>query len=346
MGSINSLIRENIKNLKPYSSARDEYEGEASVFLDANENPYFAPLNRYPDPRQRNLKMIISKMKSVSEEKIFLGNGSDEAIDILIRAFCEPGIDNIISIDPTYGMYEVTAAINGVQYRKVPLKNNFQFDLTAIRLASDSNTKIIFLCSPNNPTGNSIEFSDILEISDWFNGVIVVDEAYIDFSEKCGFLPGIDKLPHLVVLQTLSKAWGRAGIRLGMAFGNEEIIRVMNKIKPPYNINSLTIQEAILTLNNEAEKINCVKEIIGNRKWLVDELNGLSMVRKIYNSDANFLLVKVNDADLIYNFLINNNIIVRNRSGVTGCGNCLRITIGTMPEIERLVQTLKNFKPS
>ncbi len=344
MGSLNSLIRKNIRDLKPYSSARDEYEGEAAVFLDANENPYFAPLNRYPDPQQRALKKMISAMRSVDEDQIFIGNGSDEAIDILIRVFCEPGFENIVSIEPTYGMYEVTAAINGVEYRRVPLNNNFEFDQAAIRQVSDVNTKIIFLCSPNNPSGNSIDYSVIKELLGWFEGVIVIDEAYIDFSEKAGFLPWIDKTPNLVVLQTLSKAWGRAGIRLGMAFGNEEIISIMNKIKPPYNINTLTIQEAMLTLGNEKEKNNRVQEIIVNRNWLINRLLELSMVKKIYHSDANFLLVKVDNAKEMYNYLLENNIIVRNRSGLAGCDNCLRITIGTMPEIEQLLDVLKNYE--
>jgi histidinol-phosphate aminotransferase len=343
MGSINSLIRNNIKKLKPYSSARDEYGGEAAVFLDANENPWFPPLNRYPDPRQRALKKIISQMRAVREENVFLGNGSDEAIDILIRGFCEPGSDNIVSIDPSYGMYEVAAAISGVSYRKVPLKDNFGLDHVALKDAADNNTRIIFLCSPNNPTGNSFLFSDINEIFSWFGGLLIVDEAYIDFSDKPGFLSATGNFERLVVLQTLSKAWGRAGIRLGMAFGNEEVIRVMNKIKPPYNINSLTIQEAIRTLEKEDEKNKRVREIVDTRNMLGQKLEKMPMVRKIYPSDANFLLVCVDDADKLYKYLSANKIIVRNRSTSTGCKNCIRITIGTGKEIDLLLKTLNNY---
>ncbi len=344
MGSVNSLIRKNVRDLKPYSSARDEYEGESAVFLDANENPYFPPLNRYPDPRQRALKIKISDMRSVNQDNIFLGNGSDEAIDLLIRAFCEPGRDNIVSIDPSYGMYEVAASINGVEYRKVPLKDDFGLDTLAIREGSDSNTRIIFLCSPNNPTGNSFGYADINGILKWFGGILVVDEAYIDFSDKPGFLPEIDLREKLVVLQTLSKAWGRAGIRLGMAFGNEDIIRVMNKIKPPYNINSLTIREAMNTLEKEDEKNKRVEQIIKTRNKLSGKLAELPMVRRIYPSDANFLLVQVDDADAVYNHLSANNIIVRNRSQARGCENCIRITIGTGKEVELLLEALNNYR--
>ncbi len=343
MGSINSLIRNNIRNLKPYSSARDEYEGEDAVFLDANENPWFPPLNRYPDPRQRALKKVISRMKSVREENIFLGNGSDEAIDILIRGFCEPGSDNIVSIDPSYGMYEVAAAISGVRYIKVPLGESFELDHSVLKKAVDANTRIIFLCSPNNPTGNSFLQSDINDIFRWYGGLLIIDEAYIDFSDKPGVLREIGNFERLVVLQTLSKAWGRAGIRLGMAFGNEGVISVMNKIKPPYNINSLTIQEAIATLENMDVKNQRVKEIVSARKMLEQKLEKLPMVRRIYPSDANFLLVRVDDADKLYKYLSDNKIIVRNRSGSTGCKNCIRITIGTDREIDLLLEALNNY---
>lgn len=344
MGAIYSLIRQNIRDLKPYSSARDEYDGKNAVFLDANENPYFQPLNRYPDPRQRNLKRIISEMRSIPENNIFLGNGSDEAIDILVRAFCEPGTDNIVSIDPTYGMYEVVAAINGTGYRKVPLRTDFRLDVDALRESSDQNTKIIFLCSPNNPTGNSFTYSDINNIVNWFDGILIIDEAYIDFSEKQGFLGMIDEIHNLVVLQTMSKAWGKAGIRLGMAFANEQITDVMNKIKPPYNINSLTIHEAQATLGNETEKNRHVSEILKNRTWLFEKLQELKTVKKIYPSDANFLLVEVDDAAGIYNYLTSQNIIVRNRSGTAGCENCLRITIGTREEIEQLLKAWNDYE--
>ncbi len=344
MGSVNSLIRQNIRDLVPYSSARDEFEGEAAVFLDANENPWFSPLNRYPDPRQRDLKDIIAQMKSVDMEMIFLGNGSDEAIDILVRAFCEPGLNNIVSIDPSYGMYKVTAAINGVEFRSVPLKNDFGLDVGAIKRIADNNTRIVFLCSPNNPTGNSFAESDITDILGWFKGILVIDEAYIDFSDKPGFLDIIGNYERLVVLQTLSKAWGRAGIRLGMAFGNREVISVMNKIKPPYNINSLTIAEAIKTLGNEDEKNKLVKEIVDTRESLKERLEGFSFVRRVYPSDANFLLVEVDDADRMYQYLASMNIIVRNRSRARGCSNCIRITIGTGDEINRLMEALGKYE--
>jgi histidinol-phosphate aminotransferase len=346
MGLINSLTRKNIQDMKPYSSARDEYGGSEGIFLDANENPYFPPLNRYPDPQQRSLKNIISRMRSVPWENIFLGNGSDEAIDILIRAFCEPGSDNIVSIDPTYGMYEVTAAINGVEYRKVPLEKNFGLDTGKLKMRTDGNTKMIFLCSPNNPTGNSFGYPEIYDIAGWFRGLIVVDEAYIDFSSKPGFLGEIEKIPTLVVLQTLSKGWGRAGIRLGMAFGNGEIISVMNKIKPPYNINSLTIKEASDILSREDEITRRIGEIISGRQWLEQQLSRLNVVKNIYPSDANFLLVRVSDADGLYGHLKKRNIIVRNRSTAAGCSNCLRITVGTENENERLVDALREYAGS
>ncbi len=346
MGSINSLIRKNIRTLKSYSSARDEYTGDAAIFLDANENPYFSPLNRYPDPQQRKLKEKISGMKQVSTGNIFLGNGSDEAIDILIRAFCEPGNDNIVSIDPTYGMYQVTAAINNVEFRRVRLKEDFGLDVDAIRDVSDNNTKMIFLCSPNNPTGNSFALGEVLELSGWFGGLVVVDEAYIDFSGKPGFLEKVRDMPNLVVLQTLSKGWGRAGIRLGMAFGNKEIVDVMNKIKPPYNVNSLTIEEALKTLDNQAEIKEQLGKIISGREWLREKLSECLPVKQIFPSDANFLLVKVDDANSLYNYLTQRKIIVRNRSGVAGCENCLRVSVGTETENEILINAINDYKKS
>jgi histidinol-phosphate aminotransferase len=343
MGSIDSLIRENIRSLKPYSSARDEYEGEAAVFLDANENPWFAPLNRYPDPRQRKLKNIISEIKSVPAENIFLGNGSDEAIDILVRAFCEPGTDNIVSTDPSYGMYEVTAAINGIDFRKAPLAEDFSLDTGAIRELADGNTKMIILCSPNNPTGNSFSQGKIDELTGWFGGILVIDEAYIDFSPHPGFLPGITETSTLVVLQTLSKGWGRAGIRLGMAFGSVEVVEVMNKIKPPYNINMMTTQEAINILGRAEEVRRRIDEIMIARDSLAEQLGRIPAVRKIYPSDANFLLVRVDDADRMYEYLKARNIIVRNRSTARGCGNCLRITVGTPAENDSLLRAMRNY---
>jgi histidinol-phosphate aminotransferase len=344
MGSINSLIRKNIREMKPYSSARDEYDGTGATYLDANENPYFPPLNRYPDPRQRVVKKILSEMKKTGEDNIFLGNGSDEAIDLLIRGFCEPGENNIVSVDPTYGMYEVAAAINAVEFRKVPLDENFDIDLSAIKSAADQNTSLIFICSPNNPTANSLDREAVLELAEWFKGILVIDEAYIDFSSVAGFLSETGNYDNIVVLQTLSKAWGRAGIRLGMAFAGHEIISVLNKIKPPYNINSLSINEALKTLNNEDLKKSRVAEILDNRGWLLSKLSELSFVEKVYPSDANFILVRVDNAGLLYNYLLSKKIIVRNRSGVRGCYNCLRITIGTKEENLLLVSAMEAYK--
>jgi histidinol-phosphate aminotransferase len=343
MGSIDSLIRKNIKEMKPYSSARDEYDGENAIFLDANENPYFSPLNRYPDPRQRLLKQEISRLKQVPEENIFLGNGSDEAIDLLIRAFCEPHVNNIVSIDPTYGMYEVAAAINAVEYRKVPLAENFGIDTEAIRRTVDENTAIIFICSPNNPTANSFDINSVLETANWFSGITVIDEAYIDFSSGAGYLNEAGKWSNLVVLQTLSKAWGRAGIRLGMAFAHGDIVNILNKIKPPYNINSLTISEALATIRNVDAKESAVAGILNGRAWLETKLSELFFVKKVFPSDANFILIRVDNADKVYQFLLENKIIVRNRSGARGCENCLRITVGTDVENTRLIEALRSY---
>jgi histidinol-phosphate aminotransferase len=341
MGSINSLIRKNIREMKPYSSARDEYDGTGAIYLDANENPYFPPLNRYPDPRQRDVKKILSEMKKTGEDNIFLGNGSDEAIDLLIRGFCEPGVNNIVSVDPTYGMYEVAAAVNAVEFRKVPLDENFGIDPSAIKSSADQHTNLIFICSPNNPTANSFDREAVLGLASWFKGILVIDEAYIDFSSETGFLSEISDYENIVVLQTLSKAWGRAGIRLGMAFAGHEIISVLNKIKPPYNINSLSIDEALRTLTNENLKKSRVAEILENRTWLLSKLSELSFVEKVYPSDANFILVRVDNAGIIYNYLLNKKIIVRNRSGVRGCHNCLRITVGTKEENLELIGAMK-----
>jgi histidinol-phosphate aminotransferase len=296
MGSVNSLIRKNIREMKPYSSARDEYDGGDAIYLDANENPYSPPYNRYPDPHQRVVRKILAGIKSVPEGNIFLGNGSDEAIDLLIRAFCEPRLNNIVSIDPTYGMYEVAAAINSVEFRKVPLDQNFDIDMPSVKAAVDSKTTVIFLCSPNNPTANSLNRESIIELCRWFNGIVVVDEAYIDFSTSAGFLDETARFSNLVVLQTLSKAWGMAGIRIGMAFANKEITYVLNKIKPPYNINSLSMELAAETLKKENEKEARVVDILNSRAWLKTKLSELLFVKKVYASDANFILVKVEDA--------------------------------------------------
>ncbi|TVR72164.1 MAG: histidinol-phosphate transaminase [Marinilabiliales bacterium] len=346
MESVNSLIRKNIRELKPYSSARDEFEGDNAVFLDANENPYFRPLNRYPDPRQRYLKKVISDMTQLPADNIFAGNGSDEAIDLLMRAFCEPGTDNVVAPDPSYGMYEVAAAINGAEYRKAQLNEDFSLNTEALREVADGNTRIIFLCSPNNPTGNSFMRSEVLGILDWFGGILVIDEAYIDFSGTQAFIDDVLKIPNLVVLRTLSKAWGRAGIRLGMAFAGREIIDVLNKIKPPYNVNSLTIDEAVRTLHDCRLKDQVVAGIIDTRSMLFERLNNYSFVKKVYPSDANFILVKVDDAEDLYSYLVDINIIVRNRSSATGCSNCLRITVGSHEETDILLDALGEYERS
>ncbi len=341
--NINNLLRKNIQNLKPYSSARDEYSGDAMVFLDANENPFNEPYNRYPDPLQKELKQKISVLKNISANQIFLGNGSDEPIDLLIRAFCEPSIDNIITINPTYGMYQVAADTNNIEVIKVSLTEDFELDSKLILKAVNPNTKLVFLCSPNNPSGNSLNKEAMLEIIQNFEGIVIVDEAYIDFAPGKSLLPEIEKYPNLVILQTFSKAWGMAGIRLGMAFATLEIIQVLNKIKYPYNINILTQQKAIELLDNKEQVDIWVKKLVEEREKMAKYLAKLHFVTKIYPSDANFLLVTMTDARGIYNYLVENGIIVRDRSKIHLCDNSLRITIGTMDEDIVLLQALKDY---
>ena len=344
MTSINQLLRENIRRLVPYSSARSEYKGDAAVFLDANENPYNEPVNRYPDPLQIQLKEQIARIKNISPDSIFLGNGSDEAIDLIIRAFCEPRLDNIVAIDPTYGMYKVCADINNVEYRKVLLNSSFEPDVEALIKKTDDKTKIIFLCSPNNPTSNSFKEESILQILKVFRGIVVLDEAYIDFSTGKGFLASLSELPNLVILQTFSKAWGMAGIRLGMAFADPGIIEVLTKIKYPYNINILTLETAIEKLKNTSGKEEWVRSILHQRNILEKELKRFSFVHNVYPSDANFLLVKVDRTQEIYRFLVSRKIIVRDRSGASLCDGCLRITVGTPDENARLTEALKTYQ--
>lgn len=344
---LQDIIRPNIKNLSPYSSARDEFQGEASVFLDANENSFGSPTNgdynRYPDPMQMVVKKRLSEIKGVPVQNIFLGNGSDEAIDILIRAFCRPGIDNVLLLPPTYGMYEVSANINDVAIKKVPLTATFQLNLEAIAEAIDANTRIIFVCSPNNPTGNSIIREDIETLLANFNGLVVVDEAYINYSRQRSFIQELTEYGNLVVLQTLSKAWGLAGLRVGMAFASEEIIEIFNKIKPPYNINEASQQLALEGLNN-IDRVNAwIVETIKEREALAKSLSALPYVLDIYLSDANFLLVKTTDANGIYAKLVEQGIIVRNRNSVTLCDGCLRITVGTPEENKTLVEALEKL---
>ncbi|NTD99878.1 histidinol-phosphate transaminase [Agrobacterium tumefaciens] len=344
---INDLVRENIKNLKPYSTARDEFKGQASVFLDANENSYGSPLpanyNRYPDPLQLDLKDAISKIKGVPIENTFLGNGSDEAIDLLFRAFCNPGKDNVIVLPPTYGMYEVSANINDVEIRKVSLLPNFQLDMEKIAETIDQNTKLIFICSPNNPTGNSINREDIETILANFKGLVVVDEAYINYARQKTFIQELTEYANLVILQTFSKAWGLAALRLGMAFSSRKVIDILNKIKPPYNINQATQDLAFEALKNIDQVNDWIKESVAERQRLSDALNDLRIVTKVYPSDANFILVEVTNAIQIYDTLVNQGIIVRDRSKVTLCEGCLRITVGTKEENNHLLNVLKNI---
>lgn len=348
MFNINNILRTNIKNLTPYSSARDEYQGEASVFLDANENAFGSPLaqqfNRYPDPLQYEVKIRLTAIKGVPPRNIFIGNGSDEAIDILFRSFCNPGVDNVIIVPPTYGMYQVSANINDVEARKVLLTEDYQLNLEGIAEAIDEHTKLIFICSPNNPTGNSINREDVETLLANFNGLVIVDEAYINFSRQKTFIQELTEYANLVVLQTLSKAWGLAGLRVGMAFASEEIIEVMNKVKPPYNVNEASQQLALEALSNIDQVNNWIKETLVQRDRLVLELKNFDFVLDIYPSDANFILVKTNDANGIYNFLVDKGIIIRNRSKVELCEGCLRITVGTPDENTLLLQTLQNFK--
>ena len=341
---LQKLVRKNIWNLKPYSSARDEFKGEASVYLDANENPYNNQVNRYPDPLQWEVKEKISQIKGIAKEKIMLGNGSDEPIDLIFRVFCEPGINNVVAIDPTYGMYQVSADINNIEYRKVLLDNSFDFNSDNLLQQTDKNTKAIFLCSPNNPTGNSLNRSEMLKTIENFGGIVVVDEAYIDFSSQASFLKDLDKYPNLIVLQTFSKAWAGAGIRLGMAFASEEIIRLFNKVKYPYNVNKLTQSYALNLLSNYQEVKDKVSFILEERIRLEKALSELSCVEKVYPADANFLLIKVMGADKIYQELVNKGIIVRNRNKISLCMNCLRVTVGTKEENDELIFVLKMLK--
>jgi len=345
--SLTTLLRENIKNLVPYSSARDEFKGEASVLLDANENafgsPYSKNYNRYPDPLQHKLKGRLHQIKGVPAENIFLGNGSDEAIDILYRAFCEPGVDNVILVPPTYGMYEVSANINNVLCKKVPLTLDYQLDLDGIANAIDARTKLIFICSPNNPTGNSINRQDIETILVNFNGLVIVDEAYINYAKQPSFTKDLPEFPNLIVLQTLSKAWGLAALRLGMAFASAEIIGVFNKIKPPYNINQAT-QEIVLEALERVDVVNeWIKEIVFEREKLVAALLDVPQVDRITPSDANFVLVKLEAPRELYNFLVTRGVIVRDRSKVELCEGCLRLTIGTAEENRILINAVLEF---
>lgn len=345
---LDNLQRKNIKNLTPYSSARHEFDGNASIFLDANENSLGSPLgdvfNRYPDPFQWEVKRKLCEIKPVNPEQIFIGNGSDECIDMFFRAFCEPRIDNVIVCPPTYGMFEVSGDINDVEVRKVTLTEDFQLDLPAVTEAIDENTKLIMLCSPNNPTGNLLAVESIQTLLENFSGIVVVDEAYIDFSTKPSWLLELNNYPNLVVLQTLSKAWGLASLRIGFACASPEIITVINKVKPPYNIGS-AVQSFVLNVLNQEEKVlQMVQHFMIAREILSLQLSALPFVQKVFPSEANFILIRVTDADSIYHYLISRGIVVRNRSSIPGCENCLRITIGSQDENQVLITTLIKYE--
>jgi len=343
--NLKSIVRKNIFNLKPYSCARDEFKGEASVYLDANENPYNRGYNRYPDPLQENLKKRISQIKKINPARIMLGNGSDEPIDLIFRIFCEPAEDNVVAIEPTYGMYKVCADINNVEYRKVLLDENFQMNAEQLLAVADRHTKVIFLCSPNNPSGNLLNRFEMRKVVERFPCIVVIDEAYIDFSSDPSWLSDLDNYPNLIILHTFSKAWGLASLRCGMAFASEEIIALFNKVKYPYNLSSLVQYTVLNQLDVGSDyKNQWVKKILSEREYMIAALKTLSVVEKIYPSDANFLLVKVNNANGIYKNLVNRGIIVRNRNSVSLCGNCLRITVGTEEENEVLINSLKTLK--
>ena len=344
MKSLQELTRPNIWSLAPYSSARNEYAGrEARVFLDANENPYNQPFNRYPDPLQFELKDVLSKVKGVPAENIFLGNGSDEAIDLPYRCFCEPGKDNVVAIEPTYGMYKVCADINNVEYRPVLLDEHFQITADRLLTATDAHTKIIWLCTPNNPTGNCLKREEVVKVIEQFEGLVIVDEAYSDFSSQPTFRSELSKYPNLIVLNTMSKAWGCAAIRLGMAFASKDIIGLFNKVKYPYNVNLLTQQQALEALKDPFEVDNWVKVLLQERSRMADAFELLPICKKVYPTDANFFLARMTDAPKIYDYLVDKGIIVRNRHRVQLCENCLRITIGTKTENSELIAALRQF---
>tara|TARA_B110000003_G_scaffold53347_1_gene53092 strand:+ start:38922 stop:39956 length:1035 start_codon:yes stop_codon:yes gene_type:complete len=340
---IKDLIRENIKSLEAYSSARDEFKAMSSelVFIDANENPFDTGLNRYPDPQQNLVKEALSKMKGISKEQILLGNGSDEVLDLIFRVFCEPREDNVIVLPPTYGMYEVLANTNAIELVKIPLVENFQPNVKEIVKVQDAKTKVLFLCSPNNPTANSFDASSIETLIKEFNGIVVIDEAYIDFSIEDSWLGRLDEFPNLIVTQTLSKAYGLAAIRLGICYASKEIISILNKIKPPYNVNQLTQDVALQSLLNHEKVKNNITAIISERNQLIRDLENVEIVEKVYSSDANFLLVQVDDANLRYKQLVKLGIIARNRTTQILCDNCLRFTVGTADENKKLINTLK-----
>lgn len=342
MKPLTELLRPNIRHLEPYSCARNDYSGRAArVFLDANENPYNAPLNRYPDPLQVDLKKVIARIKGVKEEQICLGNGSDETIDLAYRCFCQPGVDNVVALEPTYGMYKVCAAVNDIEYRPVTLNDRFDIEADRIMEACDDHTKLIWICTPNNPTGNDLNHDEIEKILDTFQGIVVVDEAYSDFTHRRAFRYELSDHPNMIVLNTMSKAWALAGVRLGMAFASKEIIDVFNKVKYPYNINILTQKEAFKAFENTMEVSKWVSTIILERNRMMEAFKMLPSCRQVFHSDANFFLARMTDADRIYRYLVNEGIIVRNRSKVTLCRDCLRITVGAKSENNELLSALR-----
>jgi len=342
---LNRLVRENVKLLKPYSSARDEFKGNKNdmIFLDANENPFENGVNRYPDPQQKDLKSVLSKQRGVQVENILLGNGSDEVIDLIQRAFCEPAKDNVITLPPTYGMYKVLAETNNINNREVLLTKDFQPDVPEILKAADQDTKLLFFCSPNNPTGNSFDTDKIESILNDFSGLVVIDEAYIDFSNQESWLSKLDKYPNLIITQTLSKAYGLAGIRLGICYASKDIISVLNKIKPPYNVNELTQKKALKRISQPEIINNEISTILAEKKKLMNALFKVRIVTKVYPSDANFIMIEVDNADKRCNEFIAKGFVIRNRSTQPLCTNCLRITIGTPEENNKLIATLKEI---
>lgn len=343
--NLQNLVRVNVQKLQPYSSARDEYKasGTEMIFLDANENPFENGVNRYPDPQQRDLKSALAKLKNVKEEQILLGNGSDEVLDLIFRAFCEPGVDNVITLPPTYGMYKVLAEINNIENREVLLTEEFQLDVKSILKSVDEQTKLLFICSPNNPTGNAFDARDIKTILENFNGIVVIDEAYIDFSSYETWIGFLDLYPNLIITQTLSKAYGMAGIRLGVCYASSAIISVLNKIKPPYNVNELTQQKALERVLAVDEVFDEVESILEERNRLMIALQEIKFIKEIYPTDANFVLVKVDDASKRYRELIEKGIVIRNRTSQPLCENTLRFTIGTSEENKKLVEALKEI---
>jgi len=338
---IENLVRDNIRSLSPYSTARDEYQGGIGMFLDANENPYDNGVNRYPDPRQRALKARLAQIKGVDVKNIFIGNGSDEPIDLVFRVFCEPRIDNAVSMAPTYGMYRVAAATNDVEMVEVQLEEDFSLDPRKLLAAADRHTKLIFLCSPNNPTSNSIPREQIVEVLENFGGMVVLDEAYIDFSERKSMLPELAKYPNLIILQTLSKAWGMAGLRLGLAYATEYVVELFSRVKYPYNINVVTQQMVLDRLSQPID--GHVREILAQRGEVVKAISKLPVVKHVYPSDANFILARFDDPREVYRLLVDAGVIVRDRSGIRGCEGCLRITIGTPEENRKLVDILSKL---